>query len=253
MKTKLFKGIDWKPHLSTLWVGIILLLFQPVMEVIRDFSIKYSGNIFRYFMNIIVTIAGNVVDIICITASGISDLSFYLYLIAFFTIIFARTVYRNSFNVYEKIKTNNQISSIIKKEVADANNEALANNDSPRFIDDETKINMVIEKIVNAVENKIPKQNKIQRSRYKKSFWYLFITPIFHSMFLVFYIWLPFWLKSSFDKNLIIITPYVDTQTINLLKSDWVKMKSFEQYKNINTRIRTIIEQQTQKEIQTNS
>lgn len=55
------------------------------------------------------------------------------------------------------------------------------------------------------------------------------IMPIY-IIFIFIYLYLPTNLKENFDLAITKITPYTDTCTIDMLKSDWVRMRSGSDY-----------------------
>jgi hypothetical protein len=63
---------------------------------------------------------------------------------------------------------------------------------------------------------------------------------IFICAYIVIYITMPIIHKTAFDMKMTQVTPYISSSEINQLKSDWVSMRSYEDYKLINDRIHEV-------------
>ena len=61
----------------------------------------------------------------------------------------------------------------------------------------------------------------------------LFISTVLFVTHSIVFIYIPVGIHMNFNRDITIIKPYTDTQTILLLESDWARMKSKEDYDKI--------------------
>jgi len=90
----------------------------------------------------------------------------------------------------------------------------------------------------NIEEFKEKNQSKIKRLR-----WCSMAFLITCGFFTLTYFYFPFSIKTSFDISITKISPYTDTNKLDVLKSDWMCMKSKDDFYNIKNQIDWIIEQ----------
>jgi len=89
--------------------------------------------------------------------------------------------------------------------------------------------------------DKIKKHNKENR-KYRCIIYFFIAFTILYSIFITVYMYAPRATKASFDNAITKITPYTEVHEINMLRSDWVRMKSRDDYHIIRDRINLIVE-----------
>jgi len=209
---KLFKGINVPGTIIiTIFCAILINIFkQPVNDVLQNFS----GNLFTFFIDLFYRFAAT-------TSSG-SFIAFSVYL-SFFAITFKFLC-----DLFvDLLSFRKQYNSMTSYDLKRANENLLLN-----------------EKEISHINSDISKVKEYNKNTKRLNFFtiILIILLIILSFVFIIYEYMPVRLKNTFDNNIIKITPYVETHDIEMLKSDWVRMTSREDYINIKEQIDTIIE-----------
>jgi len=183
---------------------IALMIFKPIMEATRLFG----GNLFLAFDNFFFKMAATLTEFTLPTFVVQNGLSFILAYTWFHSI----RIYRKTTTSYESIHS--------------CENAA----ESDKTIDEKPD-----EKILRL---KAELQSGKRTLRRMSICWVIY-TSFFVTLVFIYMI-LPFNLLSNFNINITLITPYTDSHTIAVLKSDWVQMKSRNDYNSIKKRINMI-------------
>ena len=199
---RLFEGIRGQIILGILVALIFNIFFQPVVDVARNFS----GNIFTFFVDLFFRFAainsGN--RFINFIALGLMT-GYIFYIIS-----------NIKFRIKDLDENNNKIKNFIDNKDKDNESEELTSEE------------------VNHIQVELKKIKKLSNI--------FVILSLVLFLFTVAYMYFPILFKEDFDMSILKITPYTDAQTVNMLKSDWVRMKSKKDFDGIKTRIDTIIQ-----------
>ncbi|MCL2500420.1 MAG: hypothetical protein FWE90_08795 [Defluviitaleaceae bacterium] len=199
----------------TLFCTFIFYIFlQPIADALRN----YSGNIKNF-----------IVDYYYIRAASIQGYDFVTYVAFIIAWIYFLKIFNNIFTLYKDLNKSLFNETIIQ-------NKGLE-------IDHEKEFS--IEKAKKELEELKRKSNLIKKEIKNKKLLIKIIMPLFVLFFLhiAIYQYGPTLIKSSFDNAIVKITPYVESDIVNILKSDWKLMKSRSDFVNIRDRINEICDE----------
>lgn len=206
---KVFKNINVG---GTILLSIVTFtICAIVIEPLLSFASDYSGTVAMLFVDLFFKN--------CATAKSDNILtSFAVVAITYFCMKTIDGII-GIFNSLDSIDKSKEISDIIEDEEKTKTLESIMESQKP-----------------------VPPSKDYDTKKYRKRIWLLALVSIFLVVYMVVYSIFPIFLKNSFDTDITKITPYVDSYDIDMLKSDWVRMESLNDYQNISGRIDKIVE-----------
>lgn len=228
---KLFNSINIK---GTIVIGVITTVIcvyfvQPLIDISRGFTGSIFTSLVNYYYVCSATVEGN--EVTRYAALLIFTIAMGLLIVWLFDNIlkFTIAIREQKQHPTEDFKT--ETTNIISEEPLDSivtNIERIERN-----------ILRIEEQFNNIDEKRIYSTKALKRKRMLNIFG-LLIYIIFLLNILVF-AHFPYITKSKFNVNITKITPYVETKEIEMLKSDWVRMKTKDDYIKIVEKIDFIV------------
>lgn len=202
--------------LSVIASIIFVRLVDPLMDVLGMIGTQIAGEFVNKYY------------VVCANATDYQFTGF----IAYMVFILGITNAWNTFKYFAFPKK----EMPAKKEPEPICEEITEEADLSTIKNEITKITARIQELKNYKE----KQQKQQKQRVIISRIMLVATFLCFILIIIF-VYSPTIVKGSFDRKIIQITPYVTEERINLLKSDWVSMKSKADFKEISEYIDSVL------------
>jgi len=223
-REKIFKALKYVS-------GIILagVVARFLRDPVIDAAVVSMPNIFMFFINLFYRVA---------STSTLANMVTMLLIIVFSYLFFRPSVNELTQISEDKrtlISTKKQLINVIEK-CSDIPSKTYAENDNPNV--DENIASF--EEKIRTIGDEIEKSEQALKIKKKVTFAVLLINTLWF-LFLLVYTILPLGLRESFNNSVDKIAPYTDSQTVEELRSDWVRMRSRSDYNIIKDQIEQII------------
>ena len=219
---------DWvKSHKNEIFVGIVVFFITSLVTTIGKWLV-FSGP----------TVGGSILskmrDLIFVIAAGQNGHKFLEYLFNSLLILFLAFIAILLLSTTSFIRKKDSEEKLLKQlnDLKSCNKEELENKKEE------------IELLHKKIEKNMKKRDKRPSAKeLKVKARIAFVLAVLYIILMFMYLYLPVSLWNNFDIYATQIAPYVDEQEIKMIRSQWTRMRSYDDYKEIEEYINKIIEE----------